>query len=282
MAKPGTATNTSENTMPSEAAAMPLEPGRGVIHVTLGRGRTGKTTWARWAEERADRAGRQVLLADGDRTNSTLSSFYEEGKVRRPIASDEATAEAWLEEVTGEVVENQSKLVLDMGGGDQVFANVATRHNFNSVLPENGVDVVAWYFMSGGRDDHEVMVNMQNRAFAPLRTVIVLNAGLAAVTAAGHDPFAATLNSSVVKTALKAGAKILRMPAAPLATMIAADNLFIGIRAASERGIPKDPDGNSLTDQYKPLNLWRTNELKTWLKAMETAHEDAGVAGWLP
>jgi len=69
---------------------------RGTIDVLLGRGRTGKTTWARWAIERARAAGRSVAIADGDRNNATLGSFYPDAS--SPAASDDVTVAAWMEE----------------------------------------------------------------------------------------------------------------------------------------------------------------------------------------
>ncbi len=71
------------------------------------------------------------------------------------------------------------------------------------------------------------------------------------------------------------------MPAVPLATMVDADNLFIGIREAAEGGVPKGVDGLPHPDA-RPLNLWRRNELKRWLALMERRHAEAGVIGWPP
>lgn len=253
---------------------------RSEIHVALGRGRTGKTTWARWAIERAERAGRSITTADGDRNNASLTSFYP--NCERPAAADEPTVTAWLERLTADLVDRRARMVLDMGGGDRMFANVASHHDFNSILPENGVDLVAWYFLSGGRDDFETVVFMENLGFKPPRTVIVLNHGLAPPVAAGEDPFAAALESKSVRSVIDRGAKVVRMPATPLKTMVEADGLYIGIRAAMERKVPTDEHGNPLVGGPRPLDLWRSTELKRWLEAMEKAHVDAGVADWLP
>lgn len=265
---------------PEATAAQGAEgAGRGVMHALLGRGRTGKTTWARWAIERARAAEREVTVADGDRNNGTLGSFYPDAS--SPAASDDVTMTAWMEELTEGVINTRGRLILDMGGGDRSFATVAERHGFNDVLPAEGVDPVAWYFVSGGRDDAETLVFMERIGFQPARTVLVLNEGLAPVVPAGQDPFAATLKDREVRKVLDRGAKLLRMPAVPLATMVAADDLFVGIREAANGGVPKDDDGLPHPDA-KPLNLWRRNELKRWLAAMEERHAEAGVLEWLP
>lgn len=282
MAKAAPTTNTSANPPPApDGGDNPaLDPARSVIEVALGRGRTGKTTWARWAIERAEMAGRPVKPADGDRNNGTLVSFYPNAS--RPLAADDVSVTAWLEEVTAGAVDNRGeRIVLDMGGGDRAFATVSEHHGFNEVLPQEGVDLVAWYFLTGGRDDFETLVFMEDLGFRPPRTVIVLNEGLAPQAAAGEDAFAEAMRSKSVRRVIDRGAKVLRMPAAPLKTMVAADNMFIGIHAAAHRGVPKDENGNPLPN-FKPLDLWRGNELKRWLAAMEEAHLAAGVAGWLP
>ncbi len=258
---------------------MAEEAGRGVMHVLLGRGRTGKTTWARWAVERARSAGREVIVADGDRNNGTLGSFYPDAGA--PVASDDVTVTAWIEELTEGLISSRSQLILDMGGGDRSFATVAERHGFNDVLPAEGVDPVAWYFLAGGRDDCETMVFMEKVGFAPARTVIVFNEGLAPAVPAGQDAFAAAMKDKEVRKVLGRGAKLLRMPAVPLATMVTADDLFIGIREAANGGVPKGEDGLPHPDA-KPLNLWRRNELRRWLTTMEERHTEAGILEWLP
>jgi len=252
---------------------------RGTIDVLLGRGRTGKTTWARWAIERARAAGRSVAIADGDRNNATLGSFYPDAS--SPAASDDVTVAAWMEQQAESTILSRGRLVLDMAGGDRSFATLAERHAFNEVLPAEGVDLTAWYFLAGGRDDFETLAFMEALGFRPPRTAIVLNEGLAPAMPAGQDPFAAALRSKAVLQALDRGAKLVRMPAVPLATMVDADNLFIGIREAAEGGVPKGEDGLPHLDA-RPLNLWRRNELKRWLALMEQRHAEAGVIGWPP
>ena len=45
--------------------------------LTMGRGRIGKSTFVRWAAERAMIMGSLPVIADADRTNATLSAFFE-------------------------------------------------------------------------------------------------------------------------------------------------------------------------------------------------------------
>lgn len=270
------------------------EQDRGSVHVLLGRGRTGKTTWARWAVERARADGREVAVADGDRNNSTLSSFYP-SEVSRPAAADNATMTKWLEGLMESAIETRKPLLLDMGGGDRSFAMVSERYDFTQVLPENGVDLTAWYFVAGGRDDGETLVLMEQGGFRPSRRVLVLNEGLASsshegedpylamrrAVEQGDDPFAEILREPDVRRCLDGGVKLLRMPPAPLASMKAADNLFIAIQDAAKGRVPNGEDGLPHPD-VRPLNLWRRSDLNKWLGRMEEQHNGAGVLEWLP
>ena len=55
-----------------------------------------RPTGVRILKERADEAGRPVVIADADRTNATLGAFYE--GVERPDHPDEKTVADWLDE----------------------------------------------------------------------------------------------------------------------------------------------------------------------------------------
>jgi hypothetical protein len=71
MARP---TTTSESPAPVQTATTLPQ-----FIVPLGRGARGKSWWARWAIERAQSQGREIVVADADRTNPTLSSYFEGG-----------------------------------------------------------------------------------------------------------------------------------------------------------------------------------------------------------
>ncbi len=251
----------------------------GTIHILCGRGRTGKSTWARWAAERASLAGRPLIVVDGDRNNSTLASFVSDA--RRPTHANDETVTAFLEETTAEVVQNGGNALIDMGGGDRIFSTVAAQHNFFKVLPQFGVELICYHFAAGGRDDFETLVRMNAIGLMSRRTVIVLNEGLSAPAANERDPFASLLEGRTVSQTLESGGRVVRMPAVPMATMSAADGLFIGIRAASEGKVPCGDDGQP-HPLAKPLMFWRRMELRAWLATMEDRHRDAAVAEWLP
>lgn len=252
---------------------------KGTMHVLCGRGRTGKSTWARWATERAIINGRQLMVIDGDRTNSTLASFFVDA--RRPTHADDITIVRFIEEVTEELIEKGGNALLDMGGGDRLFAALAEHKKLFKVLPRFGIDLLCWHFAAGGRDDFETLARMSGMGLTSRRTAIVLNEGLTSPGPSGEDPFAMLLQGRTLTQATQNGARVLRMPSVPLATMAEADGLYIGIRAAMEGGVPLSDDGQPHPSAV-PLSFWRRLELEDWLASMEQRHKEAAVAEWLP
>jgi hypothetical protein len=172
-------------------------------------------------------------------------------------------------------------MLIDMGGGDRIFATLAERQGFFEVLPSMGIQIVAYHFSAAGRDDLETAFMMEQIGLCAPRTIIILNEGLAPTLPNGADPFAGCLGSTLVQKILNRGGRVVRMPAVPLATMTLADSLFISLAAAADGQVPTDNDGNP-HPSAQPLGLWRRIELRRWLETMERRHADAGVADWLP
>ena len=145
--------------------------------VTHGRGGTGKSTGVRILKERAEEAGRPVVIADADRTNATLGAFYE--GVERPDHPDEKTVADWLDELVNTQAETRMSLLLDMGGGDQVFKRFAASLDLAALLQAEGITPVALHFFSPDIDNLAYLLDIeQSGAFCPPQTVLVLNAGL--------------------------------------------------------------------------------------------------------
>src|SRR5215831_6584479 len=61
-----------------------------------GRGGRGKTVAYRWMIDRALNQGREIIVADADRTNQTLAAFFGELVLSPPSAADDDT-QPWLD-----------------------------------------------------------------------------------------------------------------------------------------------------------------------------------------
>ena len=94
------------------------------VWLLIGRGNTGKTTLIRYLAETVFGGDGRVLLADMDRTNATLSSYFAD--VQRPPDADEATVAKWLERLLTFVMTNKISALIDLGGGDTTLRRLVT------------------------------------------------------------------------------------------------------------------------------------------------------------
>src|SRR2546423_379555 len=90
--------------------------------VPLGRGSRGKTVFVRWAAERAQSEGRAPVLADGDRTNQELASYFD--GVVTPPSADELEVREWLAAFLEQQIAETFSAFLDLGGGDLILKRV--------------------------------------------------------------------------------------------------------------------------------------------------------------
>ena len=255
------------------------EDKRGAVHLFLGRGRTGKSTGARFLHGNAVENGRRVVMVDADRTNATLASFIPDA--RRPLSADDETVNAFMADILTEAVESGGSFVIDVGGGDRLMLAMSERHDLPALLRESGIGLVLHHFGAGGRDDFETLRKAEAIGLTSDQTIITLNEGLAGTSARDRDPFEALLRGRTVTDCIARGAVVIRMPAIPLATMVAADSLFIGLHQAARGDVPRDQKGAAMPGAV-PLGLFRRLELSRWLKVMEQRYEDAHIAEWLP
>jgi hypothetical protein len=228
--------------------------------VTHGRGGTGKSTGVRILKERADEAGRPVVIADADRTNATLGAFYE--GVERPDHPDEKTVADWLDELVNTQAETRMSLLLDMGGGDQVFKRFAASLDLAALLQAEGITPVALHFFSPDIDDLAYLQDVEaSGAFCPAQTVLVLNEGLIKDARPVDAAFAELREHSIFRAALKRGAREIVLPRLSCMQEVNSRRLsFLGAE--------------------KALGLTNRQRVAMWRR--EVAKALAPVADWLP
>src|SRR5258708_1105061 len=99
-------------------AAHPI-PAPPRLILALGRGKTGKSTFIRWAVDRSLARGGLPIIADADRTNATLAAFFE--NVDRPPNPEDEDVRLWLNAFVDRQIEERFTAFLDLGGGDLVL-----------------------------------------------------------------------------------------------------------------------------------------------------------------
>jgi hypothetical protein len=207
-----------------------------------GRGGTGKTLLIRWICERALRAGRSVVIADGDRTNRSLPLFLD--GVLSPPSADDQTMWRWLESILERMVVERFPLLLDLGGGDLVLRQMALELGLHDLLVRQDLTPVVLHLLSPEVESLSCLASLEeNSLFAPERTALILNAGLVPRgPASDAAAFERVREHKVFKAAIRRGAMPIVMPRLIPAHEITARHLSFA-DAAGHRPGPRSGSG---------------------------------------
>ena len=263
-------TSKSDKNAPSSPAAESHpnpNPARAKIIFPLGRGSRGKSFFARWLIDRAQMKGHEIVVADADRTNPSLTAYLK--GVLTPPSADDREMQEWFKALCEQQIARRFNLLIDLGGGDLMLKQLARRIGLVRFLEANGIDTVAVHLIGPERDDLAYLRDLETDALvAPEATILVLNESLAPQNLSINAAFQPVLEHSIFKAALNRGAKLVWMPRLDIAHEINARRLaFTTAEAgAASEGVP-------------PLGPWNRQLITMWLRAME--HNFEPVASWL-
>jgi hypothetical protein len=178
--------------------------------LALGRGKTGKSTFIRYAAEYSISRGNLPVIADADRTNATLAAFFD--KVERPPSPADDDVVDWLEAFADRQITDRFSAYLDMGGGDLVLKNWAASLDLAPFLMQHGITPIAMHFVGSDIDDLTYLRDVE-AVFQPQHTAIVLNEGTLSPGRVARKAFAPILQHEIFRTAVARGAQVVRMPA---------------------------------------------------------------------
>ena len=260
-------TVTDEARGPSRAVDLSGQPR---VVVLPGRGRVGKSTFIRWAAERAASASRPVILADLDRTNATLASYFD--GVQRPEEGDDATTGRWLERLLQHAGQKKLSAFIDLGGGDTSFTRLAAEvPDLADAVESGGAKVVAVYMLGPQTDDLAPLATLEAAGFQPTATALVLNEGLVPAGQTRSGAFARVIRHSAFRAAVERGAMPLWMPRLEPAAEIEARRVSF---ASARDGIARE--GRKQT----PIGPFDRSRIRRWLGDMDREMSD--IATWLP
>ena len=236
--------------------------------LALGRGKTGKSTFIRWAAEGALERGAEPVIADADRTNATLAAFFE--NVTRPDSPEDEDVRLWLNEFVDRQIDHRFSAFIDLGGGDLILKTWARDLQLASFLEQHGVVPVAVHFLGCDLDDLAYLRDIEDSAgFQPRRTVIVLNEGLVPAGRVARTAFGPIIQHEVFRKVLDRGAVVVRMPR--LACMHEIERRRLSF-ADAEAGRVKPGQ-----DRIGPVNR---QLIAIWRREMTAAF--ANIAQWMP
>lgn len=256
-------------------AAGSLPSARRVLAIRLGRGRTGGTTLLDLMIQWARSAGRNVVIADGDLRNSTLSSLYPpgtEGGALRPQSDDLVDMKDLFTTAMGRAVEEGASLVVDFGGGDRVMLEYGRELSLVELSEGLGMQPLAVYVTGPEPDDFEHILSLwKSKVFRPEHALLVLNEHLVPNGRSPEGAFRYVLGRPEIEGMAEEGLRVVVMPRLPSMPQVREAGLSL-IDAMSGK-----PGRNGV-----PLDPVRAFMVKTWFRRMEATLSEAGALDWLP
>jgi hypothetical protein len=234
--------------------------------LALGRGKTGKSTFIRYAAERSISLGNLPVIADADRTNATLSAFFD--KVERPPSPADDDVKDWLEAFADRQITDRFSAYLDMGGGDLVLKNWAASIELAPFMVQHGITPVAVHFIGSDIDDLTYLRDVE-QVFQPKHTAIVLNEGTLSPGRVARKAFAHILKHEIFLAAVERGAQVVRMPA--LTAMQEIETRGLCFEDAQNGRVKPGQDMIGPVARQK-IAIWRR----------EMAASFTSIASWLP
>jgi hypothetical protein len=242
-------------------AAIHIEaaPGRRRLILALGRGKSGKTIWARWLTEVMRARGVNPVVADADTYGSGLCR-YEEGALR--LYRHDGAIQSWWDAVLADSEDRSGRpVVVDFSLNQGLIRRVDPEGtDFRDRYAEIGFDVTNVCFLAPDTGDADAFAHNGARVTAT-DTLLVLNEG--APGERGSRQFDSVLAHPAVREAIDHGARVARMPT--LRSDLAADHEIASLIAFSKLGVPG----------HQPLAFKRLT-MRTWLDRMETAFSPFG------
>ena len=233
--------------------------------VAGGRGKVGKSSWLRWAIEENIARGGAPVIADGDRTNPTLTAVCPQAT--RPSSAEDEDVRDWLNALIEDQIETRRTVFLDLGGGDTTLKRWSRNLDLANFLPQHGIAPVLLHVLGSDIDDLAYLRDLET-VYAPKHTAIVLNEGM---VPSGRSPLAAfetVLSNEIFQRARSRGAAVVKMPR--LGCMQDVDGRRIGFADAEA--------GNVKPGQEK-LGPVRRQMVAMWRREMAAC--TAPIAQWI-
>jgi hypothetical protein len=245
-----------------------------VLAVRHGRGRTGGSTFLDLLIQRARRAGRSVIIGDGDRGNATLASLYPPGDkfgAVQPRSDDIADVSDWITTLSGEMVESGSSLVLDLGGGDRVLSEHSRAMALPDFCESFGWEPLAIYLIGPDLEDFEHVFKIFKAGyFKSSRAILIMNEALVRAGKNASGAFDQIADHPGYEE-MNAVVRHMSMPRRECMSALRASGLSFYEAISNKVGVDR-----------KRLNLGQQFQVRTWLNQMERKFTNLGIEEWLP
>lgn len=243
--------------------------------VTLGRGKTGKSTMLWWLAESALRR-RRLRILDADPNNNALVDRFPD--VEMPPAVDGEDKRVWLERQLSTMMDEadddakRHDMLLDVGANDLLLKRLGAEVQFVDVLQDAGVEPVAIHLLGPDKEDLTYLKDVEESGFLrPKRTVLVLNTGLISATSSADIAFAPIIESDIFQKVIskERGGRYVVMPALHC------------MREMQKAGLNLFSECFPGTEGGKKLGAFDARRVKRWYE-VQMPEMRASIADWLP
>lgn len=240
----------------------------------MGRGRSGGSTVLEVILMIMRGASRPVIIADGDVKNPTLSGLYPpgtDGGAYRPALQDHAGMKDWISEMVGKAHDDESSIIVDLGGGDRVMGDLALDMDLVGIAEDLGMTALGVYCSGADTEDiRHILSVMDSNVFPAKRQMIVFNEAL---VRPGRDPnvaFAAFEGSSEVRSLKHRGLRLVRFPRLHYMDDIRSGGL----------GLKEVMAGTRIGCDGRRLNPMIPASTRRWFSQVEKEFLLSGVLDW--
>ena len=139
----------------------------------IGRGKSGKTTTARYIAECWAKLGLDYLVLDADKTNPVLNEYM---RAKRPRSYDDDSIATWIADETFGAIGTKIHVLVDLGGGDTALGVLVERiPGFVADIEAAGGAVIACCTLGSSVDDLGPLANLHAVGFRPTATALLLS-----------------------------------------------------------------------------------------------------------
>lgn len=179
----------------------------------------------------------------------------------------------WITDTLALAIEQQSSLMLDLGGGDTSMQDLMEDINLVGFAEKRGHHPVGLFFCGADMDDFEHILSIWRAGyFRPKRAILVFNEFLIPQGRSTEGAFAHINDRAEMGELVAGGVEVMKMPRLPCMTHVRTKGLSF---LDAVDGKPGKEDG-------RPLDPVRRYMVQEWIEKIQANLAAIGALEWMP